>query len=261
MSEKALLPSRTQFSFSMKRPVEDSDESDNESVCVSSYFDDKDDFHESSNGLPINVYLKWRKAALLICGLSIGFEFVLGIISLVLSIIYRSPGTFGMAIDSVVDIATTMVVIWRFSGSDGTKNSYIREQRANYGISLLFILSSFAVLSKAIFDLIRANKPYFPYILCSAASVSFAAYTGLAWAKYVVAQKLQSRVMYSDAINTFCVDLMAGMVLISLLVYKYTSTWYIGSIVAILISLFLFFYGVRNIARQSSSKEAALQWK
>ena len=42
MSEKALLPSRTQFSFSMKRPVEDSDESDNESVCVSSYFDDKD---------------------------------------------------------------------------------------------------------------------------------------------------------------------------------------------------------------------------
>ena len=32
-------------------------------------------------------------------------------------------------IDSVVDIATTMVVIWRFSGSDGTKNSYIREQR------------------------------------------------------------------------------------------------------------------------------------
>ena len=42
MSEKALLPSRTQFAFSMKQPIEDSDESDKESVCVSSYFDDKD---------------------------------------------------------------------------------------------------------------------------------------------------------------------------------------------------------------------------
>ena len=47
------------------------------------------------------------------------------------------------------------------------------------------------------------------------------------------------------AINTLCVDIMAAMVLISLLVYKYTSTWFIGSAVAILISAFLFVYGAR----------------
>ena len=58
------------------------------------------------------------------------------------------------------------------------------------------------------------------------------------------------------AINTLCVDLMAGMVLVSLLVYKYSSTWYIGSIVAICISLFLFIYGVRYV-----SLSVLLFWK
>ena len=40
------------------------------------------DFQDSRSVLPLNVFLKWRKAAFLICGLSIGFEFILGIISL-----------------------------------------------------------------------------------------------------------------------------------------------------------------------------------
>lgn len=41
MSEKALLPSHAQFSYSMKQLSEDDVyESDKDALCVSSYFDD-----------------------------------------------------------------------------------------------------------------------------------------------------------------------------------------------------------------------------
>eukprot|EP00112_Aurelia_sp_Birch-Aquarium-sp1_P026032 Seg898.10 transcript_id=Seg898.10/GoldUCD/mRNA.D3Y31 product="Transmembrane protein 163" protein_id=Seg898.10/GoldUCD/D3Y31 len=255
MTTATLLPSQPQMSYLLKQASsEEVQDSDNESFCVSPYFDNDDDFEDDmQTGLPINVYLKWRKAALLVCWISIFFEFVLGSTSLVLSIVYIDPGTFGMAIDSLVDIATTMVVIWRFCGTEGEHYSYEREQRAVFGISILFILSSFGVFSKAIFDLVRSRKPYHPYILSAGAGISLVAYTALAWAKYVVSQKLRSKVLYTDAINTFCVDIMAAMVLISLLVYKYTSTWFIGSAVAILISAFLLVYGARNAAKYCST--------
>ena len=41
MSEEALLPARSPFSYSLKQISEDSvDENDKDSLCVSSYFDD-----------------------------------------------------------------------------------------------------------------------------------------------------------------------------------------------------------------------------
>ncbi|XP_065052000.1 transmembrane protein 163a-like [Rhopilema esculentum] len=254
MSKRQLLPSQPQLSFLLKQVSEDLQESDNESLCVSTY-DENQEFDDGCSGLPLNVYKKWRKAALVVCGLSIGFEFFLGFASLVLSIIYQSPGTFGMAMDSFVDIATTLVVVWRFCGYQGEHYSYAREQRAVFSISILFILSSFGVFAKAIFDLARSNKPYHPYILCIIAAIAMVVYTALAWAKYSISQKLKSKVLFSDAVNTFCVDLMAAMLLLSLLIYKYTSTWFIGSIVAILISIFLFGYGLRNIVLQYQAKK------
>ena len=42
MSEKALASSGSPFSYSLIHHNEESDENDKESVCVSSYFDDRD---------------------------------------------------------------------------------------------------------------------------------------------------------------------------------------------------------------------------
>lgn len=242
------------LSYQIKKLDQNLQDSDGD-FCVSSYFDDDEEYGEESlTGLPKHVYMKWRKAALMVCGVSIFFEIVLGITSLVLSIILQSPGAFGFAVDSFVDIVTTLMVVWRFCGEEGASFSLEREQKGVLGISVLFVVSSFAVFSKAIFDLVRSNKPYHPYILCGMASVSMVVFTAIAWAKYSISQKLKSKVLFQDAINTLCVDLMACMLLVSLLVYKYTQTWFLGSIVAILISVFLLVYGARNIYKMYSTK-------
>ena len=51
-------------------------------ICIYFSFLSADFEDDMQAGLPMNVFIKWRKAALLVCWMSIFFEFVLGFISL-----------------------------------------------------------------------------------------------------------------------------------------------------------------------------------
>lgn len=77
---------------------------------------------------------------------SIAFTLIGGIVGVVLSVFTDSVALLGYGLESFVDVWSSVLVLWRFSGSknsedENTKHTAFdkREQRASFGISITVV--------------------------------------------------------------------------------------------------------------------------
>ena len=72
------------------------------------------------------------------------------IVGLVVSGSSSSSATLGYALENLVDLVSSLVVIWRFYGEVADDELEKREKRASIGIALMIILLSICVFSVAV---------------------------------------------------------------------------------------------------------------
>ncbi|PFX19318.1 Transmembrane protein 163 [Stylophora pistillata] len=173
------------------------------------------------------------------------------VLSAALSQIAGSPAAFGFALAAVLDSFSSAVVLWRFSFKESRKvsNSSKRERRACTTIAVCFILSAFAITAKAIYTLLEDKIPSKEFLMEMLSVGSFLHLVFLTAFKCLIADKLESRAMRIDAINSLAGAVMTlGMVASDVICLNNPKICYLDSVTAILIAIALFCYGVATIA-------------
>lgn len=221
--------------------------------CVSPLDDDY--LLHKEKQLPTQLMDKWRKAALAVSYASVFTTFVIGVSAFVISSLAKSSAAFGFAFDSFLDVCSSLVVIWRFCGAVGKTYSWERERRACIAIGVLFILSATGIFIRALRSLVVEKHPIRFSGIEAISGVSLAAFTTLAWMKFIIAEKLHSEALRTDAFNSTAGAAMALGIILSTLLFQYNrSIWYLDSAVALFIAVALFGYGIRLLGNLLSSK-------
>lgn len=199
----------------------------------------------------------WTQCAVLLSLVSVLLQLLIGVTIFVLSMMQRSSGGLGLAINSLLDVLTTVVVIWRYGCEKRqNKKGAEMERLACILISILFIISGIAIEAKACFNLSRKWIPFFkPQVLLPIEITTAIIYGGLTWAKFFLAKKLDSKSLFVDGVNTACGFLMAIMQLVSILVYHEAKLWFLDSLSAIVIALFIFVFGIKLLFSSTKKTE------
>lgn len=215
-----------------------------------SLYESDQDFDEKPSTLTHHEFLKWRKASLFVCVVSLLVQGVISIVAIQQGLAVNSSGTFGFGIEGLLDMLTTVIVVWRFVGPAGMNVSDAkRELKAVVILSLVICFFSIGILGKVIYQLTKANWPFYELKLMIICNIGFAAYVILGWLKFVLGRRIQSKALIMDAYSTFAASGMACGLLFSLLVYHFTKLWFLDSIMAIIISTLLFAYSIRTLFR------------
>jgi len=193
-------------------------------------------------------FVRWRKTAIFISCVSIIFTTGFGLTFFVISEMAKSPAAFGFAFAAVLDSFSSVVVLWRFSGTksqESNSSEREKERRACIAIAICFILSAFAIASKAVYSLIAEGFPGMEHMMEMLSIASLLILIFLTCSKCLVAYKVHSRAMKTDGINSLAGAVMTlGMITSDIVCQNNPSICYLDSATAILIAIALFSYGV-----------------
>lgn len=200
---------------------------------------------ESSTKLNPLEAQSYRKKALWVSWISIAVTLVLAVAAFTVSVMRYSASAFGFAFDAVLDVLSSVIVLWRYSNAAAVHSAH-REYIACVILGVIFLLSSICIIIKAIHDLAIRLLPEVDDFLYSVSIISGILCSILAVVKFMLGKVLTSRALITDGFNSLVGGVMGFSILISAEVFKHnTSVWYLDGTVGILIGFIIMAYGVK----------------
>lgn len=188
----------------------------------------------------------YRFCALLVAWLSVMLLIILAAFSFTASALTGSSAAFGFGFDCLLDIGTSVVVIWRFKGSSGTVYSEEKERRALIVLGFLFIVACCTILIHCIPELANEEVPTDSVWVLIIASVSSVICFGLAFGKFFVAWKLNSQSIKSDGYSSLAGAVTSlSWVVTAFAIQANDKLWFTDDVVGLLVALLLLYYGIR----------------
>ena len=182
-----------------------------------------------------------RKKALLLSAFTIAYNLVEGVVSIYLGISEDAVSLAGFGRDSIIEVGSALLVVWRFRGeNDESIRNLAKERSATLGIGILFGFLGVVTAATAVFRFVSGQGPQSTLagVVISILSLSFMFYL---WkAKEAVARQLDSATMMSDArCSLACIKLSVILLLGSGLFMLAPSLWWIDSAAAIALAIFI----------------------
>ncbi|KAK1166017.1 hypothetical protein AOXY_G12534 [Acipenser oxyrinchus oxyrinchus] len=200
---------------------------------------------ESSTRLKPHEAQSYRKKALWVSWASILVTIALAVAAFTVSIMRHSASAFGFAFDAVLDVLSSIIVLWRYSNAAAVHSAH-REYIACVVLGVVFILSSMCIVGKAIHDLATKLLPEVGDFLFSVSILSGILCIILAVVKFMLGRVLTSRALITDAFNSLVGGIMGFSILISAEVFKHNpNVWYLDGMTGVLIGLIILAYGVK----------------
>ncbi len=163
-------------------------------------------------------------------------------------------------IDSAIELASAVVVFWRFRFRLTEKFESIQgsapdieRKTARIAGSLLFLLSAY-ILVQAIFGLVTQHAAETSAFGIVVAIIAAFGMPLLAKAKLHVANQIDSRSLRADAIETLTCGYLAWVLLVGLALNAIVHWWWIDSVASLLIIPLLIREGWEAFSAQSCSK-------
>ena len=179
------------------------------------------------------IYLSW---------FTVIYNLAEGAASIGFGVSDESVALAGFGVDSLIEVASATLILWRFRHKAGASRelSIHRERRATLGIGVLFMLLAVVVASVSTIQLRNHSHPEttVPGLVIAALSLSFMFWL---WkAKRKVALELDSAAMMKDAACSLaCIKLSVVLFAGSLVFLVFTALWWVDSIAAILLAMFI----------------------
>ncbi|KAK2156940.1 hypothetical protein LSH36_202g10013 [Paralvinella palmiformis] len=171
---------------------------------------------------------------------------------LVMAFIKNNSTAFAFSLDALLDCASSAVVIWRYWGSAASLYSLKRERIACIILGVLFIASFISICTRSTFSLISQEHPRRSHTLWVISVINVVVCIGLMVSKGVLASKLESITIATDAVNSGIGFIMAVSTVVSDLIYNNTtSVWYVDTLIGMICSVFLLAYGIWVIIYQT----------
>uniref|UniRef100_UPI00358ED6BA transmembrane protein 163 n=1 Tax=Myxine glutinosa TaxID=7769 RepID=UPI00358ED6BA len=188
------------------------------------------------------VYRRWTLAVSL---LSIVITLALAVAAFVVSSLQSSAAAFGFAFDALLDVLSSIIVVWRYSKA-GAVHSAHREYQACVVLGIIFLLSAVCIMSKAIHDLVRRLLPEVDDFLLTVSILSGVVCLILSVAKFALGRILTSKALITDGFNSLVGGLMGFSMLASAEIYASNpNVWYIDGTIGLVIAIVILAYGIR----------------
>ncbi|MCX5795932.1 MAG: heavy metal transporter [Elusimicrobia bacterium] len=193
------------------------------------------------------VYLK---RAIQLSWFTIGYNVLEGLVSVYFGLEKESLALAGFGLDSFIEVASAVVVLWRFQSEMGKREaiSLDAERRAVFVIGLLFVALGILTTAGCLVKLAQRAQPetVIPGILVSVISLTFMFYL---WrSKKNVAAGLDSATMMKDAdCSLVCIKLSTVLLGGSLVFFLLPSLWWADSVAGLVLAILIGKEGVEAV--------------
>src|SRR5437660_4285039 len=157
-----------------------------------------------------DVLVLHRKAGRRIEFLSIGWTGLESIVGIVSGVLAGSVALISFGIDSVIEVASSLVLVWRLSDASATED---REAFAHRLVGICFLALAIYVSFAALEDLLTHSAPHVTYFGIVYAIACVVVMPLLARAKRRAAANLQSHALHADSHQS---DICASLAMILL---------------------------------------------
>ena len=184
---------------------------------------------------------KWIRWVIALSVFTIIYNLAEGVISAYYGLSDDAMALFGFGVDSLIEAASAVLVIWRFKKEfESSEKEVKRERMANLGIGILYLILTVSIVGSSAFQLLSKTHPLttLPGIIISLVSISF---MFILWkAKLKAADVLQSNTVRSDAgCSLACIKLSFILLIGSTLFLYFPNLWWIDSASALLLAYFI----------------------
>lgn len=177
---------------------------------------------------------------------TIGWHLFEGIISTAAGIASGSLSLVGFGVDSLIELGSGSVMLWRMRRDHQVEHRARHEQIALYVIGWSFMLLAVYLIIEAMQDLLHKQAPQTSIPGIAIAVLSLVVMPMLSRAKRRVAARIESRAMKADAKQAdFCAYLSA-ILLIGLLLNSLFGWWWADPVAALIMALIIGNEGVNT---------------
>jgi len=196
---------------------------------------------------PSPVQNQWHRRALILAWITVGYNLLEGGVSIAFGVADDSVALWGFGLDSLVEVASALVVLWRLRG-DLLAKATERERRATLVIGGPFLLLAAIVAWGSLAQLVQGHHPdaTLPGMVIAALSLSFMVFL---WrSKLRVARELDSAALASDAACSLaCIQLSAVLFAGSLLFWIRPSLGWVDAAAGLGLALLIAREGIQGI--------------
>ena len=174
-----------------------------------------------------------RKAKLL-SWFSLGYMAAEGAVAILAAVLASSVALLGFGLDSVIEGAASVLIVWRFSGSRTLSET--AEARAQKAVAVTFFLLAPYIAYDAISTLLAGEKPSISWLGIALSISSLIVMPLLGRAKRHLGKVLDSGATSGEGMQNLLCAYLAAAVLVGLLANTLFGLWWLDPAVGLLIA-------------------------
>lgn len=174
---------------------------------------------------------QWRRWALALAWATIAWNSVEAVVALASGAAASSIALVGFGLNSIVEVASAVVIVWQLSGLDEE-----REERALRLIGFSFFAFAAYVVGQSAWDLLSRTEPEESVVGIVLAAVSLVVMPALAWAKRRVGRRMGSRTVVADSGQTLLCSYLSAVLLVGLVANATLGWWWADPLAALVIA-------------------------
>ncbi|MCC6178249.1 MAG: cation transporter [Chloroflexi bacterium] len=184
------------------------------------------------------VGTRLRRWAWWLTGFTIAWNVLEALVAIGSGLAAGSIALIGFGLDSVVEVSSALVIVWRLSRRERSHAASVRaERRAVRAIALTFLAIAAYVTVDALTQLLGlAEEPERSPIGLALVALSLVVMPTLAWAKRRVATRLGSAALRADAAETQLCTYLSGVVLVGLAANALAGWWWMDSLAGLIVA-------------------------
>ncbi len=171
---------------------------------------------------------------------------LISFLGLIIATVGESSATLAFALDGIVDILGSIVILWRFQGGPGEEyRMQLREDRATVLIGFLFLISAVSVSTTAIIHLAKSQPPNDTNALLGLSIPSSFVLLLIGVVEVHVANVVKSTALYADGITSLVGSLQAALVVVGIFIYRSNEDlWWVDALFALVVVVGVVTYGL-----------------
>jgi divalent metal cation (Fe/Co/Zn/Cd) transporter len=179
----------------------------------------------------------WRWAWLL-TALTIGWNSLEAIVAIVGGVQASSIALVGFGLDSVIEVSSALVIVWRLSrqSSDSAANERFERRAVRLIACSFFAIAAYVTLDAGLKLLGVAAEPEQSDIGLALVALSLVVMPTLAWAKRRVAAGLNSAALRADGAQTQLCTYLSAVVLIGLGANTLAGWWWMDPLAGLVVA-------------------------
>ncbi len=190
-----------------------------------------------------------KQRALFLSYLTVGYNIIEFILSIIAGILAGSSALLGFGADSLVESLSGIIMIWRFQKHESLSEEAEEriEKKATYLVGITFFIFGGFVLYESLKKLIIQEKPdpsLFGILIATASIISMPI---LFYLKYQTGKELDSKSLIADSKQTLACIFMSISLLIGLALNYLFGLWQADPVVGLLISVILIREGYESL--------------